>query len=95
MSRTDGTAIIKDDAIIIRVPLKTLPEVVEGAWTLGALDMRCKLTDIPAFAKALVGALNDEDEEGTTLIHQMFDKAINDTLENGAEGIDEHEDQDE
>lgn len=91
---TSAQAIIENDEIIIRVPIKYLPVIVEGAWALNALDTRFKLTDASLFAKALVSALNDEDEQGTTIIHKMFDAAINEALEQGAEGIEEHEDQD-
>ena len=90
----DGQAVIKGGAIVIRIPIKNLPQVVEGAWALGALDTRWKITDAPAFAEALVDELNREDEEGTTMIHKMFDAAINEALEQGAEGIEEHKDQD-
>lgn len=91
---TSAQAIIENDEIVIRVPFKYLPTIVEGAWALNALDKRFKLTDAALFAKNMVRALNDEDEQGTTMIHKMFDKAINEALEQGAEGIEEHEDQD-
>ncbi len=87
-------AAIENGAIVIRVSLAALPQVVEGAWALHALDKRWKLTDVPTFAKELVHELNREDEQGTTMIHRMFDTAINEALEQGAEGIEEHEDQD-
>jgi len=38
----------------------------------------------------LVAALNAEDEQGSTIIHRLFDSAINAALEGGAEGIEEH-----
>ena len=89
-----GTAIIENGVIIIRIPVASLPMVVEGAWALNALDTRFKLTDAALFAKDLVCALNEEDEQGTTMIHKMFDAAINEALEQGADGIEEHENQD-
>ena len=91
---TSAQAIIENDEIVIRVPIKYLPTIIEGAWALNALDKRFKLTDAALFAKDMVCALNDGDEEGTTMIHKMFDKAINEALEQGAKGIEEHEDQD-
>lgn len=90
---TDARAVIRDGEIVISVSLKALPHVVEGAWAIGSLDTRWKLTDAATFAKELVGALNDEDEQGTTLVHKMFDKAILEALEQGAEGIEKHEKQ--
>jgi hypothetical protein len=89
-----GQAVIENGDIIIRAPIDALPQVAEGAWVIGALDKRWKVTDPAIFAKELLHALNNEDEQGTTMIHKMFDKAINEALEQGAEGIEEHETQD-
>jgi hypothetical protein len=94
MAQSDGRAVIKDGKIIIQFPLAHLPQVVEGAWALGALETRWRITDTKAFAKDLVGEMNREDEQGTTLIHKMCDAAINELLENGGEGIEEHPNQD-
>lgn len=88
-----GEAIIEDGAIVIRVSLDALPMVLEGAWAMAKFDTRYKITDVGEFAKELVYALNREDEQGTTAIHKLFDQAILDAIEQGAFGIDEHEDQ--
>ena len=90
---THSEAIIKNGNIVISVPLKYLPQVVEGAWLLGALPARQYITDINEFSEELVSALNREDEQGTTLVHKMFDIAIYDCLESGAFGIEDHKDQ--
>lgn len=88
-----GQAIIEDGAIVIRVSLDALPTVLEGAWAMNKFDTRYKITNADEFAKELTRALNREDEQGITAIHEMFDQAILDCLENGAFGIDEHENQ--
>lgn len=88
-----GRAIIEDGSLVIRVALEALPMVVEGAWAAGYMDTRYKLTDPAAFARDLVRELNDESEDGTTRIHRMFDKAIENAINQGAEGIEEHEQQ--
>jgi hypothetical protein len=88
-----GQAVIEDGCVIIRVPIKNLPTVVEGSWAAGGMDTRYKVTDPEAFAKDLLMALNDEDDIGTTRIHKMFDAAIDEAINQGAEGIEEHEDQ--
>lgn len=93
MDESDGRAVIEGDAIVIRVPLATLDTVIDGTWALGVLWARYKLTNTAAFAKELVNSLNDEDEQGTTCIHRAFDKAICHAIEQGAEGIEEHENQ--
>lgn len=94
MDKHVGQAVIEDGAIVIWVPVDCLPAIVEGAWAAGYMDTRFKVTDAATFAKALVIELNSESEDGTTAIHKMFDACINEAIEQGAEGIDEHEDQD-
>lgn len=84
---------IEGEDIVIRVAVSALPQVVEGAWTAGYMETRFKVTDAPTFAKELVSELNAESEDGTTAIHKMFDACINEAIEQGAEGIEEHEDQ--
>lgn len=88
-----GKAIIEDGALVIRVAISALPTVLEGSWASGALDTRFKITDQETFAKELVHSLNEEAEDGTTRIHQMFDLAILHAIEYGAEGVEEHEKQ--
>jgi hypothetical protein len=97
MSDTDkhsGRAIIEDGAIVIRIPLEYLDTIVEGAWAASGIDVRYRITDRSVFAQELTHSLNAEEEDGTTLIHRTFDAAINDAIEQGAQGIEEHEDQD-
>jgi hypothetical protein len=90
--RLGGQAVIEDGRyIVIRVAIEALPAVVEGAWASGGLDTRFKVTDPAAFAKELVIEINQEDEAGTTAVHKMFDFSINMAIEQGAEGIEEHE----
>lgn len=89
-----GSAVIEDGCIVIRVRIADLPVIVEGAWATGNLDTRWKLTDVAAFANDLVHEINREDEEGTNAVHRMFDFSFKEALEQGAEGIEEHEDQD-
>lgn len=89
-----GKAIIERGAIVIRVPLDTLPMVVEGAWATGNLSPRQKITNIDEFARDLVNELNSEAEDGTTRVHTMFDKAIEEAINQGAFGIEVHDQQD-
>ncbi len=77
MAQSDGRAVLKGGKIIIQFPLAHLPQAVEGAWAIGALETRWRITNPDAFAKDLVGEMNREDEQGTTLIHKMCDAAIN------------------
>lgn len=49
-------------------------------------EKQVKITDEMAWAKGILAALKDEEEDGTTLVHKMFDKAAEDHFENGGEG---------
>jgi len=83
-------ATISRNSISIRVPFSKLQQLMDGSWRLGALEVRQKVKDQDVFAAELVAALNAEDEQGSTIIHRLFDSAINAALEGGAEGIEEH-----
>lgn len=93
MNGDGGRAILENGSIVIRVSLDALPTIIEGAWATNNLTPRYKITNAQEFASDLVAALNDEDEEGSTVIHKMFDKAINEAIGNGAIGVEEHEQQ--
>ncbi|MBI9092598.1 MAG: hypothetical protein JEZ12_25560 [Desulfobacterium sp.] len=43
--------------------------------------------DETVFAREIMGELLSEEEDGTTLIHEMFDKAAARAIENGCEGV--------
>lgn len=86
--------IIEGGEIVIRVSIAALGKIVDGAWATGNLDTRFKVTDPKQFAEDIARELNSESEDGTTEIHIMFDRAIREAIDNGAEGVEEHEDQD-
>ncbi len=86
-------AVIENGAIVIRVPIDSLHQVVEGAWATGNLEPRYRIVNLDEFAADLRTELNREEEDGSTIVHRMFDKAINEAIEGGAFGIEEHPDQ--
>jgi len=43
-----------------------------------------KVVDVDQFAKDVVFALNAESEDGATVVHEMFDKAIISAVDNGS-----------
>jgi len=47
-----------------------------------------KVTDISEFAKEVVMKLNEEREDGSTLVTDLLDKAIKQSVEDGCTGID-------
>lgn len=89
-----GQAIIEGDSIVIRVALSALPQIMDGWWACNQPTTRYKITNTAEFAADLVTSLNGESEDGTTRVHKMFDDALEYSIEQGAFGIEEHEDQD-
>ncbi len=79
---------IEGDDIVIRLYIGNLPVIVSGGWACNALPP-LKVTDSGELAKDLCRALNDENEEGTTPLHRLIDKAVLAAVEQGAFGIDE------
>lgn len=87
IANSAGKAVIKDGQIVISVPVKNLPTIVEGMFAVRNREPDYKVSGATSFAKEVVRALNREDEEGTTPIHRMFDAAFDDAVEQGASGI--------
>ena len=46
-----------------------------------------EVTDVAKWLDAIITALRSEEEDGTTLVHRMLDKAAIEAIESGAEGI--------
>lgn len=91
--KNSGKARIFQNKIVIEVAIPALPTIVEGQWAAGYSEVRYVVTDPKEFATWLVAELNRESEDGTTPIHLLFDKCILEAIEQGAFGIDEHEEQ--
>lgn len=87
----NGQAVVEDGNIVIRIALTSLPMIVEGGWACNAILPRMKITDGVAFAKDWISEMNRESEDGSTPINRMFDVTINEAINQGAEGIEEHE----
>ena len=58
-------------------------------------EVSLKVTDNDLFVAAIAHELELEQEDGTTLVHLMFDKAAENAVENGCEGIEETEEEEE
>jgi hypothetical protein len=87
-------AYISRGAVVIRVPIQNLNCALDGAWAAGNYSPRYRLTDPHAFAKEFIHELNREAEDGATPIHKLFDKCMYAAIEQGAEGVEEHPEQD-
>lgn len=86
-------AIVEGSCVVIRVPIANIGAALEGAWASGCQDGRYRLTNPEVFADALVHELNKEDEIGTTAVHKMLDAGMYGAIDQGAEGVVEHENQ--
>lgn len=80
---------IVDGAILITVPLSALRTAAavafDEAWGVEQHDIR--VIDSSMFAADVLRELEAEDEDGTTLVHQMLDRAMIRAVEQGSEGI--------
>lgn len=84
-----GQAVLEGNCIVIRVYVDALKQAVEGGNDLGTIDPPLRVTNARKFAKELVRELNDETEDGTTHIHELLDRCINEAANQGAEGIED------
>jgi len=87
--KESGQAVIRNGKIIISVPLTNLQSVLDGGYACNVYDRAYRIVDEEGAAKEICAALNDEDEDGTTPIHRLFDAAINEALNQGAQFIEE------
>ena len=84
----------ENGVISMRLGVKTLahatnicPELWDAERDRGSY----KVTDPAAFAKEVVRKINAEDEQGNTMLTALFDKAIADAINWGAEGVEEND----
>ena len=82
-----------DGALVIRLHADALIAATEASPFLDGYDPDgrggplVRVTNAAEWVKSVWYELNRETEDGTTLIHLMFDKAFLRALENGAEGV--------
>lgn len=90
---------IEGGEIVIRVKIDALPIAVGFLQDLTKYDEKsgeffeARVTDPRVLAEEIVRALRQEQEDGTTPIHEMFDAAVGEAVEQGAEGIVLHGDE--
>jgi len=71
--------------IVIRVPVDALEQAMrENPRDDSYYDV--KVTDAAEFAADVVRELNREEEDGTTPVHLLFDKALAAAVDNGSMG---------
>ncbi len=86
---TGGQATTIDGKIEISIDVAALPMIVNGSCHCGSMDGLWKVTNAETFAKEVCRALNDEGEDGTTRVRTMFDAAFMEAINQGADGIEE------
>lgn len=84
---------IEGDELVIRCGLATLATAAENypemfEYPRNQWPPFARVTDRDEFAKEVVRSLNHEEEDGSGPLTNLFDKAINHAIENGALGID-------
>lgn len=84
---------IENGVLTIQIGVECLANAVKLNHDLSEYDeesgeyIEPKITDADKFAAAILSALMDEEEDGTTLVHTALDTAAWNAIENGAEGI--------
>lgn len=83
---------IVDDRLVISIGISALAFAAAHSPDLQMVDGEGELvgpavTDEAKFAAEVLQALDYEEEDGTTLVHMMLDKAAVRAVENGADGI--------
>ena len=77
-------AVIENGELRISIGVDTLCFAVETGRGYGLGDIT--ITDKQVFIQDILNEINREAEDGSTMVHQMLDKATSDAIENGAQG---------
>lgn len=93
MENRNAEAVIEDGCIVIRVAIANLQIAIDGGFACGAISERLEVLDDAAFAKDVANELNREEEDGTTPIHRLLDRAVNAAAESGSEWVRRHDEQ--
>ena len=79
---------VKDDEVVVSMGIDTLAKFANIRYE-EQLGDDVKVVDKKAFAKSVVHALQVEEEDGTTEVHLMFDRAFDYVVEQGEDGVGE------
>ncbi len=95
MINTPLTINIKDEKLTIEIGLNILKYasfMSMSNWDHNIKEYTApKIIDVKAFAADIVNELGCEEEDGTTIVHEMLDKAMVQAYENGSLGWHETE----
>ena len=91
-ARPESEAQIVGDKLTISLRISTLAHAARHSDYFDRCaeqGMPLKITDEATFAKSVAYALNAEEEDGSTPITRMLDKAFEHVSEQGEEGVEE------
>ena len=78
---------IKNGKLVITMGTKLL------CFAVGSVISDYKITNEEAFANDILQELLAEEDDGTTLVHKMLDKAADNAIENGSVNVEEIKEQ--
>jgi len=79
---------LRDGNIVITVAVSAIPTAAEVAFEEAyGEDHGMRVTDPAALAREMLNELRREEEDGTTPVMEMLDKALIRAVENGVEGV--------
>lgn len=78
---------IVDGKLTIEIGVSALCHAVTHSPYLAQFDGGFEISDEEALVEAICLTLLDEKEDGSTLVYRMFDKAAENAIEDGCDGI--------
>lgn len=81
---------IEKDAIVIRLPAKVLEFATNNHpdfWDAESDCQTVRVTNRKQWMKAVRAALLEEEEDGSTMLTSVLDRAISHAIEQGEEGV--------
>ena len=81
---------VKEDVLSISIGIEILCHACGVGRGYGRGDI--KITNKKLFIENFARQLESEEADGSTLVHEMFDRAVTAMLENGEHGVDFLED---
>jgi len=83
----EGRLVISIGIDTLATAVRWMPSIDDAFDEVEGKYIETEITDADKLAEAIAEQIDDEEEDGTTLVHRMIDKAALRAIENGAEGI--------
>ena len=85
------TVSMENGCLLISIGIDTLEHVVKHCPEFDDVAPMPELADIDVLCSDIIQELEREEEDGTTPVHRLLDKAIYAAMENGSEGFSDTE----